>query len=145
MLLSVCGEVAFHTLTNSLTLELSIISSICGIRKGITDIFLCRFLVCVLMLRTYRVDAPHGWCGRLARMVRRIKHIVIYRRERDKLLANTKERMYLCCSNSGATIERYFNGNAITKNNYEQKKSSPLCSLDSSFRIGYGTDNEDYT
>ena len=62
-------------------------------------------------------------------MVRRIKHIVVYRRERDKLLANTKERMYLCCSNSGATIDRHFNGNAITENNYEQKKSFPLCTL----------------
>ena len=50
--------------------------------------------------------------------------------------------MYLCCSNSGATIDRHFNGNAITENNYEQKKSFPLCSLDSAFRIGYGTDNE---
>ena len=82
MLLSVCGERVFHTLTNSLTLELSIILSICGIRKGITDIFLYGFLVDVLMLRTYRVDAPHEWCGRLARMVRRVKDLVICRRKR---------------------------------------------------------------
>ena len=78
-------------------------------------------------------------------MVRRIKHIVIYRRERDKLLANAKEWMYLCSSNSGASITQHPNGNAITENNYEQKKSFPLCSLDNSFRIGYGTDNEHHT
>jgi len=34
----------------------------------------------VLRLRTYRVEAPHEWCGGLARMVRRVKHVVIYRR-----------------------------------------------------------------
>jgi len=34
----------------------------------------------VLILRTIRVEAPHEWCGGLARMVRRVKHIVIYRR-----------------------------------------------------------------
>ena len=71
------------------------------------NVLLLPLQVVVLILRTYRVDDPHEWCGGLARMVRRIKHIVIYRRERDKLLANTKERMYLCCGNSGATIVRH--------------------------------------
>ena len=54
MVLFVCGR-QLHTQTNSLTLELSIILSICGIRKGITDIFLYGFLIVVLRLRTYRV------------------------------------------------------------------------------------------
>ena len=41
--LFVCGERVRRLQTNSLTLELSIILSICGIRKGITDIFYVGF------------------------------------------------------------------------------------------------------
>ena len=45
----------------------------------------CLLLSDMEVLRTYRVDAPHEWCGRLARMVRRVKHIVIYRQGGIKL------------------------------------------------------------